>query len=65
MIARLRRRHLRSWLLLGILLPLLYLAALLARPDEPTMERLPAELDATAYELRGDSSDGPSAGDEP
>jgi hypothetical protein len=42
----LRRRHRRVWLALALLLPLLYAAALLVRPDRPVMQELPPALAA-------------------
>lgn len=47
MILPLRRRHRRFWLALALFLPLLYLAALLVRPERPRMEALPPALAAT------------------
>lgn len=46
MILPLRRWHRRIWLALALLLPLLYLAALLARPERPRMDALPPALAA-------------------
>jgi hypothetical protein len=42
----LRRRHRSLWLALALLLPSLYVAALLARPERPRMETLPPALAA-------------------
>lgn len=44
MIAPLRRAHRGAFLVLGVGLPALYVAALLARPDAPVVEELPREL---------------------
>jgi hypothetical protein len=43
-ILTLRRRHRGLWLVLALLLPLLYVAFLLARPKEPRIEALPEVL---------------------
>lgn len=47
MILPLRRRHRRFWVALALLLPALYLAALLVRPAPPRMDALPPALTAT------------------
>lgn len=53
MIAPLRRRHLRLTLLIAVLLPILYLAALVVRPSPPVSTPLPAPF-----------TDAPAAGSE-
>jgi hypothetical protein len=49
-IRRLRRRHRRIWLVLAVLLPLLYVLALAARPPAPLVDSLPAPLRLPAAE---------------
>lgn len=44
MIARLRRRHRRTWIALAVLLPAIVAAAWRVRRPSPVMERLPAAL---------------------
>jgi len=44
MIRRLRRRHLRMWIVLAVVLPVLYWIAIAARAPAPVIERLPAPL---------------------
>ena len=46
MILRLRRRHRRMWLALAVLLPLLYVIALVSRRPAPRVESLPEILRA-------------------
>jgi len=51
MIHRLRRRHRRIWIALAVLLPLLYLLALAARPAAPVLDPVPEPL--RSAEARG------------
>jgi hypothetical protein len=43
-IARLRRRHRRTWLVLGVLLPVIAFLAWRTRRPAAVMDELPAEL---------------------
>ena len=47
MILRLRKRHRSMWLIIGILLPVLYVLALMARPDVPVIEGAPISQPTT------------------
>lgn len=47
MILRFRKRHRMMWLLIGVLLPVLYMVALLARPGELSLEGTPISQPAT------------------
>jgi uncharacterized membrane protein YhaH (DUF805 family) len=47
-IRRLRRRHRATWLALAIVLPVLYVIALVARQPAPVVDSLPAPLRADA-----------------
>lgn len=53
MILPLRRAHLRIWLVLALLLPALYAAALWLRPPAPRMDHLPAALEPFAIRPEG------------
>jgi len=44
MIAKLRQRHRRTWLILAVLLPGILLLAWRARRPAPVMDRLPSVL---------------------
>ena len=44
MIAKLRRRHRRTWLVLAIVIPAIIVAAWQARRPAPVMDHLPAAL---------------------
>jgi hypothetical protein len=44
MIARLRQRHRRMWLVLAVLLPVIIFVAWMARRPAAVMDRLPPQL---------------------